>query len=100
MTRLGKSPAPTSKGITSVLAERHLSKKPMIIAVSQHKGGTGKTSTCLNLGAALAEQGYQVLLVDLDPQADLSAGLGVDVDAQRTIPNLYTVLANDQGTIA
>jgi len=72
----------------------------MIIAVSQHKGGTGKTSTCLNLGAALAEQGYQALLLDLDPQADLSAGLGVDVDAQRTVPNLYTVLANDQGTIA
>lgn len=72
----------------------------MIIAICQHKGGTGKTSTTLNLGAALAEQGYRVLLVDLDPQADLSAGLGVEVDTKRTVPNLYTVLSSDEASIA
>jgi len=71
----------------------------MIIAVCQHKGGTGKTSTTLNLGAALAELGHSVLLVDLDPQADLSAGLGVEVDAHRSMPNLYTVLAGDDNSL-
>lgn len=73
----------------------------MIIAVSQHKGGTGKTTTALNLGAALAERGYNVLLIDLDPQADLSAGLGVDVDLEErpATPSLYSVLANEQGSL-
>ncbi len=69
------------------------------IGIVQHKGGTGKTSTTLNLGAALAELGKRVLLVDLDPQADLSAGLGVDVDTVRSRPNLYTILASEEGSI-
>ena len=74
----------------------------MIIAVTQHKGGTGKTTTVLNLGAALAEKGHRVLLVDLDPQADLSAGLGVEVDLEEksTRTTLYTVLAEEDGTLA
>ena len=74
----------------------------MIIAVSQHKGGTGKTTTVLNLGAALAERGYRVLLIDLDPQADLSAGLGASVDLEErpSAPSLYSVLANEQGNLA
>ncbi|HEX9987627.1 MAG TPA: ParA family protein [Chloroflexia bacterium] len=74
----------------------------MIIAVSQHKGGTGKTTTVLNLGAALAERGCRVLLVDLDPQADLSAGLGVQVDVEErpSAPSLYTVLSSEQGSLS
>jgi len=48
----------------------------MTIAISNQKGGVAKTSTCLSLGAALAEMGYGVLLIDLDPQASLTRSLG------------------------
>ena len=48
-----------------------------VIAVAVPKGGTGKTTTTLNLGAAMAEQGRRVLLVDLDPQGSLSLALGI-----------------------
>ena len=53
------------------------------IAVSSQKGGVGKTTTCLSLGASLAEQGLHVLLVDLDPQANLTQALGVDPENLR-----------------
>ena len=56
-------------------------KEPYLVSIINQKGGTGKTTTTVNLGAALAYLGFPTLLVDLDPQGHTTIGLGIDPDS-------------------
>src|SRR3954453_4618501 len=66
---------------------------PRFMAVANQKGGVGKTTTAVNLGAALAELGYRVLVVDLDPQGNATTGLGIN--ARNLQASIYDVIMND-----
>jgi chromosome partitioning protein len=65
-------------------------KKARVIAIVNQKGGVGKTTSTINLGAALAAAGKQVLLVDFDPQGALSVGLGVKVNEAK--PTIFELM--------
>ncbi|MEY2418466.1 MAG: chromosome partitioning protein [Actinomycetota bacterium] len=66
---------------------------PRVIAVANQKGGVGKTTTTVNLGAGLAELGFRVLIVDLDPQGNATTGLGIN--PRNLEHSVYDVLLHD-----
>ena len=66
---------------------------PRVIAVANQKGGVGKTTTTVNLGAALADLGYRILVVDLDPQGNATTGLGID--ARNFEHSMYDVIMHE-----
>jgi chromosome partitioning protein len=100
------SPEPTARGRTGSLGSeandllqsvsqspRRQRELPRVLAVANQKGGVGKTTTTVNLGAALAELDYRVLVIDLDPQGNATTGLGID--ARNFELSMYDVIMRD-----
>ena len=82
---------PATRPVTSsARGHRNVSR---LFAVANQKGGVGKTTTTVNLGAALADLGWRVLIVDLDPQGNATTGLGIE--ARNFDNSIYDVLLHD-----
>ena len=64
-----------------------------IIAIANQKGGVGKTTTTVNLGAALAKKGKKTLLIDADPQGNATSAVGVDKECEYSV---YDLLVNEE----
>lgn len=64
--------------------------RPTVVAVVNQKGGVGKTTSVINVGAAIADLGHPVVVIDLDPQCNATSGLGIDPGRER--PSTYDVL--------
>jgi chromosome partitioning protein len=87
------TPPPPPVADDVALPPRVTKDLPRVIAIANQKGGVGKTTTTVNLGAALAEMDYRVLVIDLDPQGNATTGLGID--ARNFELSMYDVIMRD-----
>jgi len=90
-------PAPPPETIAALRARGGETEQevvlPLVISIANQKGGVGKTTTAVNLGAALAELDYRVLVIDLDPQGNATTGMGI---SHRNVEgSIYDVFMND-----
>jgi chromosome partitioning protein len=87
------APEPVLAAVEEPDPHRFIRPLPRVMAVTNQKGGVGKTTTAVNLGAAVADLGYRVLVVDLDPQGNATTGLGLNTrDLQSS---MYDVILHD-----
>ena len=88
---IANAPRPVTRLVTrSARGHRNVAR---LFAVANQKGGVGKTTTTVNLGAALADLGWRVLIVDLDPQGNATTGLGIE--ARNFDNSIYDVLLHE-----
>ncbi len=86
-------PSATPEGVQDVPVTLPRPSRPRVITIANQKGGVGKTTTAVNLAAALSQGGLRVLVIDADPQGNASTALGVP--HQAGVPSVYDVLVND-----
>jgi len=89
----GDGPVGSEEGPAEEAASPFRRDLPRVMAIANQKGGVGKTTTAVNLGAALAELGYRVLVVDLDPQGNATTGLGIN--ARNLETSVYDVIMRE-----
>lgn len=82
-------------GAPAPAPDRFVRALPRVMAIANQKGGVGKTTTAVNVGAALAELRYRVLVIDLDPQGNATTGLGVN--PRNLDSSIYDVIMHDAG---
>ena len=89
------APAPAAAATSDPLPDpmRFVRPLPRVLAIANQKGGVGKTTTTVNLGASLAVLGYRVLVIDLDPQGNATTGLGIN--SRNLESSIYDVILHD-----